>query len=74
VILTKTGVSTVPDSVITGDIGVSPIAATAMTGFGLIMDSGGEFSTSSQLHGTGKAFPSDCTAAGHFHAVDNSRQ
>jgi len=62
VILTKTGISTVPDSVITGDIGVSPIAATAMTGFGLIMDSGGEFSTSSQLHGTGKAFASDYAA------------
>ena len=59
VILTKTGISTVPDSVITGDIGVSPIAATAMTGFGLTRDTGGEFSTSSQLHGTGKAFASD---------------
>jgi hypothetical protein len=59
VILTKTGITTVPDSVITGDIGVSPIAATAMTGFSLIMDSGGDFSTSSQLHGTGMAFAAD---------------
>jgi hypothetical protein len=62
VILTKTGISTVPDSVITGDIGVSPIAATAMTGFSLTMDSGGEFSTSSQLAGTGMAFASDYAA------------
>jgi hypothetical protein len=62
VILTKTGISTVPDSFITGDIGVSPIAATAMTGFDLIMDSGREHSTSSQLHGTGMAFASDYAA------------
>jgi hypothetical protein len=62
VILTKTGISTVPDSVITGDIGVSPIAATAMTGFSLTMDSGGEHSTSSQLHGTGMAFAADYAA------------
>jgi hypothetical protein len=57
VILTKTGISTVPDSIITGYIGVSPIAAAAMTGFGLYKDSGGEFSTSSQL--AGLAFASD---------------
>ena len=31
VILAKSGISTVPDSVITGDIAVSPIAAEAMT-------------------------------------------
>jgi hypothetical protein len=54
-ILTKSGISTVPDSVITGDIAVSPIAATAITGFSLTMDSGNTFSTSSQLS-TGKAF------------------
>ena len=30
-ILAETGISTVPDSVITGDIGVSPIVATAIT-------------------------------------------
>jgi hypothetical protein len=47
----------VPNSVITGDIGVSPIAATAITGFGLEMDSLGEFSTASQVFG--KAYASD---------------
>jgi hypothetical protein len=62
VILTKTGISTAPDSFITGDIGVSPIAATAMTGFDLITDSGGEHAPSSQLHGTGLAFAADHTA------------
>jgi hypothetical protein len=41
VILTKSGISTVPDYVITRDIGVSPIAATALTGFSLTMDAGG---------------------------------
>jgi hypothetical protein len=48
VILTKSGISTVPDSVITGNIGLLPIAAAAMTGFSLTLDSGGEFSTSTQ--------------------------
>jgi hypothetical protein len=57
VILTKTGISTVPTSAITGDIGVSPIAATAMTGFSFTKDSGGRFSTSDQL--VGQAFASD---------------
>jgi hypothetical protein len=60
VILAKTGISTVPDSAITGDIGVSPIGSAAMTGFSLIKDSTDTFSTSSQL--TGKAYASDYTA------------
>jgi hypothetical protein len=59
----------VPSSVITGDIGVSPIAATAITGFGLVLDSSGQFSTASQV--VGKAYaadysgstPADMTAA-----------
>jgi hypothetical protein len=54
VILTKSGIATVPDSTITGDIGVSPIAATALTGFSLSQDSSAQFSTSTQL--TGQAF------------------
>jgi hypothetical protein len=57
VILAKTGISTVPKSVITGDIAVSPIAAAAITGFDLIMDSEGVFSTASQV--TGKVYASD---------------
>ncbi|KAJ7205288.1 antifreeze protein [Mycena pura] len=50
-ILAKSGVSTVPKSVITGNIGVSPIAATGLTGFSLTVDSTGQFSTSSQVTG-----------------------
>jgi hypothetical protein len=55
-ILAKTGISTVPDSSITGNIGVSPITETAMTGFTLTMDSGLEHSTSDQV--TGEAYAS----------------
>jgi hypothetical protein len=51
VILTKSGISTTGASSITGDIGVSPIAASGMTGFGLIMDSSNKFATSSLVSG-----------------------
>ena len=47
VILTATGVTTTGTTTIVGNMGVSPIAATAMTGFGLIADSTNTFSTSS---------------------------
>jgi hypothetical protein len=57
VILAKSGISTVPTSVVTGDIAISPIAAAAMTGFSLTLDSSGTFSTSSQL--VGHAFAAD---------------
>lgn len=51
VILAKTGISTATTSEITGNIGVSPAAATYITGFSLIMDSTGLFSESSQVVG-----------------------
>ncbi|MDP3177824.1 MAG: ice-binding family protein, partial [Spirochaetaceae bacterium] len=57
VILSKTGISTVPYSNIVGDIGVSPAAATSITGFSLVLDPGNEFATSSQV--TGKVFAAD---------------
>ena len=60
VILTKTGVTNVPTSAITGNIGASPIAATAITGFSLIADSTNTFSTSSQV--TGKVYAADYTS------------
>jgi hypothetical protein len=37
-ILAKSGISTVPASTITGDLGLSPAAATFITGFGLTLD------------------------------------
>jgi hypothetical protein len=54
VILSKKGISTVPASVITGNLGVSPITATAVTGFSLTADSTNVFSRSSQV--TGKVY------------------
>jgi len=53
-ILTKSGVTNVPTSSITGDMGVSPIAATAITGFSLVADKTNTFSTSTQV--TGKIY------------------
>jgi PGF-pre-PGF domain-containing protein len=50
-ILTKTGITTTGTTKITGNIGVSPIAATAMTGFGLSMDASNQFSRSSLVTG-----------------------
>ncbi len=51
VILAKSGISTVPTSAVTGNIGVSPIDSTAITGFGLILDASTQFSTSPQVVG-----------------------
>jgi hypothetical protein len=56
VILAETGISTVPPSVITGDLGVSPNVAASITMFSLIADSTNVFSTSTQV--TGKIFAS----------------
>ena len=51
VILSKSGISTTGTTSITGNLGVSPISSTAVTGFGLVMDSSGQFSTSSLVSG-----------------------
>jgi hypothetical protein len=56
VILTKSDISTVPDSSITGDIAVSPIDSTAITGFNLTLDSEGTFSTDSSGQVSGNAY------------------
>jgi hypothetical protein len=53
-ILSKSGITNVPASSITGDMGVSPIAATAITGFALVADSTNTFSRSPQV--TGKIY------------------
>jgi hypothetical protein len=59
VVLAKSGISTVPTSAITGDLGVSPIDATAITGFSMTADATNVFSTSTQV--TGKIYASDYT-------------
>ncbi len=51
VILSKSGISTVPNSTITGNIGVSPAAASYITGFALTADATNLFSTSTQVSG-----------------------
>ena len=54
VMLAKSGISTVPTSAVTGNLGVSPAAATYITGFSLTADSTNVFSTSTQV--TGKIY------------------
>jgi hypothetical protein len=51
VVLAKTGISTTGSTLITGDIGVSPIAHIALTGFSETMDSTNAFSTSTRVIG-----------------------
>lgn len=59
-ILAKSGISTVPASTITGNLGVSPAAASYVTGFSMTADSTNVFSTSPQV--TGKIFAADYAA------------
>jgi len=53
-ILAKSGVSSVAGSVIVGDVGVSPITQTALTGFGLVASPDTKYTTSAQV--TGKLY------------------
>jgi ice-binding like protein/Big-like domain-containing protein len=57
VILSMSGISVVPTAAVTGDLGVSPAAATYITGFSLTADSTNVFATSPQV--TGKVYASD---------------
>lgn len=57
VILAKSGISVVPPSDVTGNLGLSPAAATFITGFSLIADPTNVFSTSTQV--TGNVYASD---------------
>lgn len=56
-VLSKSGISTVPSSSITGDMGVSPAAATFITGFSLTADSTNVFAISAQV--TGRVYAAD---------------
>ncbi|MDP1832938.1 MAG: ice-binding family protein [Geothrix sp.] len=60
VILAKSGISTVPASAVTGNLGLSPAAASFITGFSLIADATNVFSTSPQV--TGKIYAADYAA------------
>ena len=57
VILSESGITCISPLSITGNIGVSPIAAVAIRGFRLILDGSGLFSTASQVKG--KVYASD---------------
>ena len=57
VILAKSAVSTTGTTAVVGDIGVSPAAASYLTGFSLIADSTNAFSTSSLV--TGRIYAAD---------------
>ena len=57
VILAKSEISTTGTTAVVGDMGLSPAAASYITGFGLIMDASNEFSTSSLV--TGKIYAAD---------------
>lgn len=59
-ILSETGITTTGVTAITGDIAVSPITAGAMTGFTLVLDSTGTFSTSTLV--SGRVYAADYTA------------
>jgi hypothetical protein len=72
VVLAESGISTVPTSHVTGDIGLSPMAASFLTGFSLVADSTNVFSTSTQV--VGKIFAADYappTSTGLTTAVSN---
>lgn len=56
-ILAKTGVSTTGTTSVTGDIGLSPAAASYLTGFALTLPTASAFSTSALV--TGKLYASD---------------
>jgi hypothetical protein len=60
IILAKTGVSTTGASSYVGDIGLSPAAASFITGFGLTLDGSNTFATSALV--TGKVWAADYTA------------
>jgi hypothetical protein len=56
-ILTKSGISTIGTTLITGHIGVSPATSTAFTGFSQTIDASGEFATSDYV--VGRMYASD---------------
>jgi hypothetical protein len=63
-IIAKTGISTVPDSSITGHIGVSPIVSTAITGFDLDVDSSNQFATCTQVDSQSRVYAPDYIGSG----------
>ncbi|MEO6666584.1 MAG: ice-binding family protein [Nitrospiria bacterium] len=75
-ILAKTGVDTIPTSVVTGNVGLSPAARTSLTGWSETSDVTDTYSTSAQVAAPGKLYAADyvggttssdlTTAVGHM--------
>ena len=66
-VLAKSGITNVPISNIGSvhipvNMGISPAAASNITGFSLVLDIGGEFATSAQVHGGGRVYAADYAA------------
>lgn len=59
-ILAESAITTTGVTSVTGDMGISPLAAASIEGFGLILDSSGTYSTSSLV--TGRVYAADYTA------------
>lgn len=59
VILAKAGVSTVPSSAVTGNVGLSPAARSFLTGWSLISEPTDTFFTSAQVAAPGKLYAAD---------------
>ena len=59
VVLAKTAVSTVPSSVVTGNIGISPASRTFLTGWSLITEPTDTYFTSAQVVAPGKLYAAD---------------
>ena len=58
-ILAKTGISTVPTSVVTGNVGLSPAARGSLTGWSLISEPTDTYFTSAQVVASGKLYAAD---------------
>ncbi len=58
-LLAKSGISTIPTSSITGNVGLSPAAASFLTGWSQVLDGSGVFSTSTQVNAPGELFAAD---------------
>lgn len=59
-VLAKSGITSAGTEDVTGDMGISPAAAAAITGFALALDGGGAFATSAEV--TGNVYASDYVA------------
>ena len=58
-ILAKTGVSTIPDSVVTGNVGLSPAARGYLTGWSLLLEPTDTYFRSAQVVAPGKLYAAD---------------